>query len=63
MYKRKYKKGKQITSLNELMEQKFIYHDNQVLHWGWFGSWQIRFAHIQMTSGRLYRAEKVDDEA
>ena len=63
MYKRKYKKGKQITSLNEVMEQKFIYHGDQILHWGWFGSWQLHYAHTLLTKGCLYRAEKVDDEA
>ena len=62
MYKRKYKKGEQITSLDELYKQDFIFHDNQVLHRGWFGAWQLRFTYNLMAKGYLYYAEKVKEE-
>ena len=61
-YKRKYRKGKQITSLDELSKQKFIYQGQQILHCGWFMSWQFRLAKMYMERGWLYLAEKVDDE-
>ena len=60
MYKRKYRKGKQITSLDELYKQEFIYDRDQILHCGWFGAWQLRFTYIRMTKGYLYYAEKID---
>ena len=62
MYKRQYKKGKQITSLDELYKQEFIFDRDQILHRGWFGSWQFRFAHNRMLRGYLHYAIKVGDE-
>ena len=62
MYKRKYKKGKQITSLDELYKQEFIYFHHKITHNGWFGSWQVRMAHNLLTRGVLYYAEKVTDK-
>lgn len=61
-YKRKYRKGKQITSLDELYKQEFIYQGSQILHHGWFGSWQLRLSQIYIDRGWLYTAEKVDGE-
>lgn len=61
-YKRKYKRGKKITTLDELSKQKFIYHGNQILHCGWFMSWQVSLAQRYINKGWLYFAEKVSDE-
>ena len=62
MYKKKYRKGKQITSLDELYKQELIYDRHQVVHRGWFGSWQLRFTYERMNKGYLFYAEKVSDK-
>lgn len=62
MYKRKYRKGKQISSLDELYKQEFIYFQHKITHCGWFRSWQFRLANDLMMRGCLYYAEKVGDE-
>ena len=61
-YKRKYQKGKPITSLDELSEQKFVYFYDKITHNGWFMSWQFRLAKRYVESGHLYCAEEVRDE-
>ena len=61
-YKRKYRKGKQITSLDELYKQEFIYLSDKITHWGWFGAWQLRLAQTYINRGWLYAAEKVSDD-
>lgn len=58
-YKRKYRKGGQITSLDELAKQEFIYFFDKITHCGWFGSWQFRLANSYISRGVLYYAEKV----
>lgn len=55
-YKRKYQKGEPITSLDELMEQEFIYWRDKITHRGWFLSWPLRLAHDAMSVGILFRA-------
>lgn len=61
-YKRKYRKGEQITSLDELSKQEFIYFRHKVTHCGWFMSWQIQTTKKFMELGYLYYAEKVGDD-
>lgn len=61
-YKRKYRKGKQITSLDELAKQEFIYFHHKITHCGWFMSWQFRMTQILLERGVLYYAEKVSEE-
>lgn len=61
MYKRKYRKGKQITSLDELYKQEFIYFHHKITHCGWFRSWQFRLAQTYIDRGWLYYAEKVTE--
>lgn len=58
-YKRKYRKGRKITSLGELSRQEFIYFYNKITHRGWFTSWQIAMAQRLIDRGCLYKAEKV----
>ena len=56
MYKRKYSKGKQITSLDELAKQDFIFVFDKITHGGWFMSWQFRLAKSYIDRGCLYYA-------
>ena len=57
-YKRKYRKGNPITSLDELSKQEFIYFYDKITHRGWFMSWQFRMAKSFIDRGVLYYAEK-----
>ena len=60
-YKRKYRRGEQITSLDELSKQTVIYFFDKITHKGWFMSWQFRLARSYIERGILYYAEKVGD--
>ena len=59
-YKRKYRKGEKITSLDELAKQEFIYFFDKITHAGWFMSWQFRLADKYIKRGLLYYAEKIE---
>lgn len=61
-YKRKYRKGRQIASLDELEKQEFIYCRHQILHAGWFTSWPVRLAKKELDSGVIYTAEKIEED-
>lgn len=58
VYKRKYRKGAKITSLDELAKQEFIYYRDKITHAGWFMSWQFRTAEMYIKYGFLYYAVK-----
>lgn len=58
-YKRKFKKGSRIKSLNELMSQEFIYLGDKITHNGWFGCWQLNMAKTMIDRGMLFKANKV----
>ena len=58
-YKRKYRKGKRITSLDDLSNQEFIYFFNKITHKGWFMSWQFRLAQSYIERGYLWFAEMI----
>jgi hypothetical protein len=60
-YKRKYRKGDKITSLDELAKQEFIYVWDKITHVGWFASWQFRLASRYIERGCLYYAEKEEN--
>lgn len=60
-YKRKYQKGEQITSLDELCRQEYVYFFDKITHRGWFKSWQIRLALIYIECGYLHYALKVGE--
>lgn len=60
-YKRKYRKGGKITSLDELAKQEFIYFFDKITHAGWFTSWQVRLAQRYVERGCLYYAERIVD--
>lgn len=55
-YKRKYRRGEAITSLDELAKQEFVYFFDKITHRGWFMSWQFSLAEI------LYYAEKIGEK-
>lgn len=61
-YKRKYRKGAKITSLDELAKQEFIYLSDKIFHAGWFSSWQFWLAKMYIDRGWLYYAEKEGEE-
>lgn len=61
-YKRKYKRGERITSLDELSKQEFIYFFDKITHHGWFMSWQFSLAKRYIERGMLYYAVKIDEE-
>ena len=60
-YKRKFKKGDKITSLDELASQKRIYVFDKITHNGWFMSWQFRMAQSFLQRGNLYYALPNED--
>ena len=57
-YKRKYRKGAKITSLDELAKQEFIYLGDKITHRGWFCSWQFSLAQRYIERGWIYYAER-----
>lgn len=61
-YKRKYRKGNKITSLDELAKQEFVYFFDKITHCGWFMSWQFRLATMYIERGWLYYAERIGGE-
>ena len=61
-YKRKYRKGSKILSLDELARQEFVYFFDKITHRGWFLSWQFRLAQSYIERGWLYYAEKIEGE-
>ncbi|MBR2388239.1 MAG: hypothetical protein IKB02_05670 [Clostridia bacterium] len=61
-YKRKYRKGEKITSLDELMKQEFVYFHDKILNYGFFGSWQIRLVKFYIQKGMLFYAEKAEND-
>lgn len=56
----KYSKGSRITCMEELVKQDVVFFREKVLHRGFFQSWQIRYAIIQIEKGLLFRAERVE---
>lgn len=62
MYEKKYKKDELITSLDDLIQEKFIYCGNQILHHGWFASWTLRFTMQQIKAKRIFRAKRIESE-
>lgn len=60
-YVRRYRKGALITSLDELRSQDHVYHGNQIIHRGWFMSWQMSYAWRMIDCKALYRAELIQN--
>lgn len=67
MSKRKYKKGRQLTTLDEVGEQTWLIidfgHKTITRHIGFVASMQFRVVQNQLLKGMLYAAEPIDKEA
>lgn len=62
-YKRKYRRGGHILSLDELARQEFVYWHDKIHPRGWFLSWQFRMAVENIgETGCIYYAIKEDSE-
>ena len=61
MNKRKYKPGGYIISLDDLMKQEFVYCAGKLVHKGWFGSWQLRYANSELARLHIREAKKIED--
>lgn len=60
MNKRKYKPGSYIISLDKLMKQEFLYCAGKLVHKGWFGSWQLRYANSELLRLRIREAKEIE---
>jgi hypothetical protein len=60
-YKRKYRKGDKITSLDELVKQEFVYVHGKITHVAWAKSWQVSLALMYIERGSIYYAEKIEE--
>ena len=56
--KRKYRKGEQVRSVNELLDQEFVYWHDKIYARGWFLSWPLRMAYKAVKQGEIYKAER-----
>ena len=61
MSKTKYKKGERITSLDEFIQQEFVYFPYGIRHRGYAQSQQIRHVSNMIKSGILYKAIKISE--
>ena len=55
---RKYRPGPKVTSLNELMEQEFVYWNKKITHHSWFCNWRIHMAEHAIKAGIIRLAIK-----
>ena len=62
MSKKKYKKGKQIRTIEELEQQEFIYWQGKVYHYGFWGSWQYRWVIDRLKCGQFFTVERTGQE-
>jgi hypothetical protein len=64
---RKYEKGDPICSLinlaHEFNGQNYIFYNHKPLHFGFWGSWPMRYLAAEMRAGKLFYACKIDKEA
>jgi len=61
--KRKFILGRPIVSLDELMNQEFIYWRGfKLTHVGWFSSWPIRLCQQYISKGYLWKAAEVENK-
>jgi len=61
-YKRKYQKGEPITSLDELLEQDFVYWHDKITAKGWFMSWQLQMTCNALKHGVICKALKIKED-
>ena len=60
-YRRKYRKGGLIASMDELMGQDFVYQGDNIVPAGWFRSWQMNYAWSQIKGRYIRRALKIEE--
>jgi hypothetical protein len=64
---RKYEKGEPICSLADLVyefnDESYIFFNNKLLHFSFWGSWRMCYLAAEMRAGRLFYAHKIDKEA
>ena len=61
--RRKYRKGEPIKTLDELVNEEFVYLNDKITHWGWLMSWQLKMALDMIARGAIcYAIRKEDDE-
>lgn len=67
MSKAKYKKGRLITSLDELVKQPVVWHQiggsHKVVARGWFLSFQLNFIYNQILVQRIYVADPIGGDS
>lgn len=62
-YVRKYEKGPPITSLDELVQQEFVYWHDKITSKGWFMSWQLRMTSMALRTGNvIFKAIKKEED-
>lgn len=59
--KRKYRKGDPVNSVNELLDQEFVYWHDKIYARGWFLSWPLRMAYEAVKRGEIYKAIRKDE--
>lgn len=62
MSKRKFKKGKPITSLDELLQHRYFIWNGRTLCAGFVLSWQVQMVYNQIRYGYLFAAERLTNE-
>ena len=56
---KKYSKGEPIKSLDELVQQEFVYWNDKITQKGWFIGWKINMALNAIQSGNtIFKAIK-----
>ena len=58
----KYKPGQYIASLDHLMGQELVYCGGKLLHKGWFGNWQLRYAKTELARLRIREAVRTEEK-
>ena len=61
-YKRKYKKGRVISSLDDMAQQEFVYIHDKIYHAGWFMSFQLSWAKRLIELGYVCRADRREED-
>ena len=62
-YKRKYKCGKRIKTLDEFSKCEFVWVHDKVYHRDWAQSWHFRDVLYLLKAGNLYKAEKIKEKS
>lgn len=60
--KRKYRVGEPVKSMDELIEQEFVYWHEKIYHRGWFMSWPLNMASKAVRRGEIFKSIHRGDE-